>query len=141
MKNTMTTTLFALSMLFTTSAFAMNTEELRFGDEIPATEITSLDTFFENPDSYVGKTIVVEGIVTNSCENMGCWMTLKTKSDHELFRIKVNDGEMVFPIEARGRTAWAYGSIETVEVPAGDNDKEARTMYQLRPTGVKVAAE
>ncbi|RUO35975.1 hypothetical protein CWE13_10560 [Aliidiomarina shirensis] len=141
MKNLTATILFALSFLFLANAHAMSTEALQFGDEVPDTEVTNLETFFENPNSYIGKTILVEGVITNSCENMGCWMTLKTSSDHELFRIKVNDGEMVFPIEARGRTAWAYGSIETVEVPAGDSDNETRTMYQLRPTGVKVAAE
>jgi len=141
MRTSLTTTLLFALTVFVASAQANNSNSLSFGETIPNIEPTSLETFFENPESYIGKNILIEGIVTNSCERMGCWMSLKTTADHELFRIKVNDGEMVFPIAARGKTAWAYGAIEIVDLAPEEGSENPRTLFQLRPTGVRVAGE
>ncbi|HET9370759.1 MAG TPA: hypothetical protein VFO19_10950, partial [Vicinamibacterales bacterium] len=37
---------------------------------------TPIADLYKSPESFVGKTVRVEGIVTAVCEQMGCWMAL-----------------------------------------------------------------
>ena len=91
---------------------------------------------------FAGQTIRVEGVVTAVCAHMGCWMTLApagaTGEKPATLRLKVDDGVIVFPVSARGKTAVAQGVIERV---GGDPDaaRSRRTagtaIYQLKVTG------
>ena len=78
------------------------------------------------PGQLPGKTVRVEGVVTAVCEHMGCWMTLAPAGaageKPATLRLKVDDGVIVFPVSARGRTAVAQGVIERV----GGDDHHAR---------------
>ena len=60
----------------------------------------------ENPalgiDAYDGKVMRVEGTVAAVCPNRGCWMDI-AGSDGTTIRIKVKDGEVVFPRTATGK--------------------------------------
>ena len=62
------------------------------------------------PDASVGKTVQVKGKVTEVCQMAGCWMALADYG--KLLRIKVNDGDIVFPKEAVGKMAVAEGKLE-----------------------------
>jgi hypothetical protein len=46
----------------------------------------------------------------------GCWIYLAGDRDFEKIRIKVTDGEIVFPMEARGKTAVVEGVVERLEL-------------------------
>ena len=73
---------------------------------------------------------------------MGCWMTLAPDGaagdKPATLRLKVDDGVIVFPVSARGRTAVAQGVIERV---GGDPDaaevaaNAGAAAYQLKATG------
>jgi hypothetical protein len=60
------------------------------------------------PASFVGKTVQVTGKITAVCQEMGCWMYLADDQGRKI-RIKVNDGEIVFPNDGAGRIAAAEG--------------------------------
>jgi hypothetical protein len=62
-------------------------------------------------DSLVGKTVQVKGKVTEVCQMMGCWMALADPDSAKTIRIKVKDGEIVFPKEAVGKMAIAEGKL------------------------------
>jgi len=123
----------ALSSVFLLNSFySVHAEAtMQFGEPIQKELLVSLNDFFTRPDAYIGETITVESTVTNSCTRMNCWMQLETPSHSQLFRIKVNDGEMIFPISTRGKTALATGVIDVIETDSGH-------MYQLRPIGVEI---
>jgi len=118
---------------------------------IPITKVVSA------PDSYMGKLIQVKGKVSAVCEMAGCWMTLVDTKSGDSIRIKVNDGEIVFPPEAVGQVAVAEGKLEKLEFAkeeaiarqkheAEENGKPFDpqsvkgpiTLYQLRGTGAVV---
>ena len=44
----------------------------------------------------------------------GCWMALS--DDGKILRIKVNDGDIVFPKEAVGKLAIAEGKLEKMDL-------------------------
>jgi hypothetical protein len=83
----------------------------RYGDEITLEEKTSISDILANPAQYEGKKVLVEGTVVGVCAKRGCWIDLAGDKEFEKIRIKVNDGEIVFPMEAKGKTALVEGEV------------------------------
>jgi hypothetical protein len=57
----------------------------------------------------------VEGRVTGVCQKMGCWMELADDAGRAL-RVKVEDGVIVFPAEAKGCDAAVQGAVEILDM-------------------------
>ena len=87
-----------------------------YGKALTGTETVKISELLAHPANYVGKTVRVEGIVTAVCEKRGCWMSLASDREFEELRIKVEDGVMVFPLEAKGKRAVAEGVLSKVEM-------------------------
>jgi hypothetical protein len=73
-------------------------------------------------DEHDGKTVRVAGTVGEVCEKRGCWMGVVGEGG-ETIRIKVKDGEVVFPVSARGKKVVAEGIA--VKIPADPSDDPA----------------
>jgi hypothetical protein len=88
-----------------------------YGDALTGTDTIPISQLLENPDPYLGQVVRVEGLVTNVCEKRGCWMTLASDDkEFEEIRIKVDDGVIVFPMEAKGKRAVAEGVLVKIEM-------------------------
>ena len=98
-----------------------------FGAPLSLKETTSLSSILDNPDSYIGKTLQVRGLVVNVCASRGCWMSIAGEKPFEQLRFKVEDGEMVFPMTARGKTATVEGVLQKFVL-----SKEDVIAYQIR---------
>lgn len=83
----------------------------QFGPATDTSNAVSVQQILATPAAYVGKSVTVRGIVSEVCQKKGCWMQFKTDATAPVFRLKVRDGEMVFPISARGKTAYATGLL------------------------------
>src|SRR4029078_9993050 len=79
-------------------------------------ETLSVDEVAVSPDAYVGKIVQVKGKVTEVCQMMGCWMNLADVTSGKLLKIKVNDGDIVFPKESIGKLAIAEGKLVKIEL-------------------------
>ena len=88
----------------------------KYGKEISLTEETSISKILSNPDEFVGKTVLVEGEILAVCEMAGCWMELKSDAENQKVKIKVKDGDIVFPVEAKGKSALVEGTVYKVEL-------------------------
>ncbi|HEX2162967.1 MAG TPA: DUF4920 domain-containing protein [Thermoanaerobaculia bacterium] len=64
------------------------------------------------PDAFAGKTVRVEGEVREVCAMAGCWLSIVAEAGEAPLRVKVEDGEIVFPLSARGQRAAAQGEVE-----------------------------
>ncbi|MCW5981991.1 MAG: DUF4920 domain-containing protein [Bryobacteraceae bacterium] len=104
-----------LVALLSLAAFAAGSSK-RLGAPFTVAEVTPVERIAEQPDKYVGKVVRVEGKVTEVCQMMGCWMNLVDPSGKQSLRIKVNDGEIVFPKEAVGKIAQAEGKLVKLEL-------------------------
>ena len=82
-----------------------------YGKKVTVTEVTPIADILVNPKKYEGKQVLVEGKVGDVCKKMGCWMMLTGEGEGESIRVKVKDGEIVFPQDARGRMARAQGVV------------------------------
>lgn len=118
------------------------------------TPIASLE---KTPGEFVGKTVQVRGRVAEVCEKMGCWMNLVDPATNARVRIKVKDGEIVFPKEAVGKMAVAEGKFVKIELTREQAIERARheveennkpfdpasitgpvTVYQIQGTGAVI---
>lgn len=80
-----------------------------------AAEVTIAD-LLKSPDAWVGKTVRVAGTVTDVCPRAGCWIDITDDSGQRTIRLKVNDGEIVFPVEASGKPVVAEGTFARIEM-------------------------
>jgi hypothetical protein len=145
--------LLVLVILCSVSAFA----ETKLGKPLTLKEAVPVAKVAENPEAWVGKTVQVKGKVTEVCQMMGCWMNLVDPASYKTIRIKVKDGEIVFPKEAVGKMAIAEGKVAKIELTkdqviaqmkheAEENGKKfdpasvksGKTTYQIQGTGAVV---
>ncbi len=84
----------------------------QYGKELTLNEKTNISDLMKNPEQFVGKKVQVEGTVVSVCSHKGCWIDLKSDKEYEKIRVKVNDGEIVFPVEAVGKKAVVEGVLE-----------------------------
>jgi hypothetical protein len=95
-----------------------------FGTAPTVKDATPIAQLLTRPADFQGKTVRVEGIVTDVCTMMGCWMGIAPTDAPKgpAVLIKVDDGVIVFPTSARGKRATAQGVMERV----GAADKEGQ---------------
>ena len=126
-----------------------------YGKGVTLQAATPIATLLAAPKDYTGKTVRVDGIVTAVCDKAGCWMDLRDeKADPKTaktLRMKVNDGEIAFPMAAKGKKASIEGVFEPVseamakeyaadaqEAKAGSEMKTPAPTYQLKGTGAVI---
>ena len=100
-------------ILITVAAYSQSD---KYGKEISLTEKTSISTILTQPEKYVGKTVLVEGEILEVCAMAGCWMELKSDAENQKVKIKVKDGDIVFPVEAKGKSALVEGTVYKIEL-------------------------
>ena len=88
----------------------------QYGEAPTLSEITPISSILENPDAHLGKMVLVEGKVLNVCEMRGCWMELAGDQPFQTLRVKVDDGVIVFPMTAQGKTARAQGELYKIDM-------------------------
>ena len=111
--------------IFSVALFAQE-EGGTFGKDITLTEITKISDILADPDAFVGETVLIEGEVLDVCKMAGCWMELKSDHEGDKIKVKVKDGEIVFPVEAVGKNALVEGKVYLIEL----NEEEAKEYYE-----------
>src|SRR5258706_10465391 len=88
----------------------------KLGKPLTLTEPTPLAQIEAHPENYVGKVVQIRGRVSEVCQAMGCWMNIVDPVGERSMRIKVNDGEIVFPESAVGKLATAEGKLVKLDL-------------------------
>ncbi|MGB0834011.1 MAG: DUF4920 domain-containing protein [Psychrobium sp.] len=136
---------------------SVNAKELTFGEPVNAKETMKISKLLASPQDYLDKKVTVAGTIVGVCQKRGCWMNLASDARFEKLRIKVRDGDMVFPMSAKGRQALATGYLKEIKLSleqtqrykaalakrAGENFDLASvnsgmSIYQVSPIGVKI---
>ena len=88
----------------------------KVGAPLSIAEATPVAAVLDRPDEFLGKPVRIEGEVVDVCAAAGCWLELRAGEGERSVRVKVEDGEIVFPVAARGRRAVAEGTVEAIEM-------------------------
>lgn len=111
--------LFAPLALFALVALPASAEECAkksYGAPLTLSESTPVATLLDHPQEHAGKSVRVEGTVIDVCAKAGCWLEIQAGEGERSLRVKVKDGEIVFPTSARGHQAIAEGTFEAREL-------------------------
>jgi hypothetical protein len=156
----MTVLTIAVCLVLTTGVALAGDGGKVYGKGVSAADTVLVSALLANPDSYVGKTIRVQGTAVGVCAHRGCWVNLASDVEGETVRVKVKDGEIVFPPEMIGDNVLAEGvwtanelDLETTKKVCANEAKKlgedfdpesvttCMTLYQLTGTGAVVAAD
>lgn len=140
------------------ASFALYAAEVKLGAPLSQKGQVPIADLNAKPAEYVGKTVQVKGKVTQVCQKMGCWMMLVDQGTKESVRIKVKDGEIVFPASSVGKVAVAEGKFTRIEMTREQAIERARhdaeeqgrkfdpssvkgplVIYQIQGTGAQIA--
>ncbi|MCP3978404.1 MAG: DUF4920 domain-containing protein [bacterium] len=152
---TAVTVMIVLSLALTAPAMAKKGKT--YGKPLGGKDTVAVSELIANADDYVGQTVRIKGVVNAVCPKRGCWMTIASDEEFQELKIKVDDGVIVFPLEAKGKRAVAEGVFMRIEMsleqtvaylahhaeehgeefdPA--SVKEPMTRYQIQATGAVV---
>jgi len=128
-----------------------------FGAGVSAADTVLVSRILASPDSYVGKVVRVQGIAVDVCAHRGCWVSIASDKEGDVVRLKVTDGEIVFPVAIMGDMITAEGvwtanqlDLETTKMVCSheaqakgeafdpDSVTSCKTLYQITGTGAVV---
>lgn len=122
-----------LALAFASTLFSAQAASV-FGEVVDKTAAMPVEQLLTAPQTHLQQIVTISGTVDSVCSKQGCWMKFVADSDNGPFRIKVRDGDMVFPLSAKGKTAYATGLVTLW--PQGEDKADG---YQLVPTAVEIA--
>ncbi|WP_440056821.1 DUF4920 domain-containing protein (plasmid) [Pseudoalteromonas sp. T1lg65] len=145
----------ALSLaIFSKFSFAT---PLEFAGGADMSKLVDAQMVLDDIEAYQGRVITLKGEVTKVCRKKGCWMNLNVHQGYEI-TVKVNDGDMVFPMASIGREAFATGMLQKMQLSleetkahlahkAQENGEAIDvtlitspiTVFQLRPNAVTIS--
>lgn len=91
-----------------------------YGAGLTQSEATPIAAL-QGAEALEGELVQVEGTVSDVCPRRGCWIEV-VGADGADIQIKVNDGDIVFPLSAMGKHIAVEGTLEKVEM----TEEEAR---------------
>lgn len=102
--------------LLLSTAMVFASAPKQYGKELTLKKTTPIADILANPEKFKGKRVQVEGKVIDVCSKMGCWIKIDAGEEIEPITFKVDDGVIIFPLEAKGKVARAEGvvSVETM---------------------------
>ena len=115
------------------SAEAAKSGQQVYGAGVEEIESVSISAINADPLAFDGKTVRVEGMITDVCAMRGCWIEVAGDAPGEKARFKVQDGEMVFPMTAKGKRAVAQGKIVAKKLSL--EDTRAREEHFAKESG------
>ena len=109
-----TTLTIILILIFMNLSFATDnkTNVIELGNPITLNNTTPISHILNTPLEFLGDTVLVSGTIIEVCKKRGCWMEIASDEEFQSIRIKVKDGEIIFPLSAKGSDTLVQGVVE-----------------------------
>lgn len=91
-------------------------EEIKLGEPLTLTAATKVSEINSKPQDYLGRRVLIEGLIVDVCAHRGCWLDIASDVPFEKINVKVVDGVIVFPLESKGRNARVEGTVEELNL-------------------------
>jgi hypothetical protein len=103
-----------------------------YGEGVSLARAVPIATLLATPQAHAGKAVRVDGVVSQVCQAMGCWIEISDPALGRGVRFKAKDGVIVFPKDATGRKVSAQGTFEEIASSAvreshGEHAKSAES--------------
>ena len=110
----------------------VNAAAKTYGKGVNVQELTSVLAILDTPDTFIGKTVRIEGMIIEVCAKRGCWVYIAGDRQGEKIQVKVTDGEIVFPMSASGRMAVVEGVVEELKLSKEEMIQYVRHLAEER---------
>lgn len=101
-------------------SFTVEAKTESYGKGLMLEESTPVSAILDHPESYLGKVVGIEGLIIEVCAKRGCWLYVAGDRQGEKIQVKVEDGEIVFPLSASGRMGIVEGIVEELSLSRED---------------------
>ena len=107
-----------------------------YGNMSKTQKVYGVDKLIDNKNDYMNSIVKVEGVIEEVCPMRGCWLRVVGESDYNKIRIKVKDGDIVFPLSSKGRKVVAEGQFFVLTL----NEKQAKNWkkHLAAEKGIKI---
>lgn len=92
----------------------------KYGDNISLDSVTSIHDLLTYPNKYETKQVLISGKISEVCPMRGCWVNVIDESSSQSIRIKVIDGDIVFPLSAQNHLIKAQGIFKKLTLNPDD---------------------
>ena len=82
-----------------------------YGIKISEEQVFTVDEILSSPNQYIGKNILINGQIAEVCPMRGCWINV-TSQKGSTIRVKVTDGDIVFPFSSKNASVIVEGKID-----------------------------
>jgi hypothetical protein len=106
--------LFSLFIFVLISLNALAGDGKQYGQKLTLKKTTKISEILSSPEKFIGKKVLVKGTVVDVCKKRGCWMDISSDKEFEKIKVKVDDGVIVFPLTAKGKTATVEGEVYAI---------------------------
>ena len=90
----------------------------KYGAALSLGDETKVSSILSAPEDFLGKRVLIRGEISDVCAMAGCWLELASDRPKEKIKVKVNDGEIVFPVSAKGKIARVEGEVYKIVLSA-----------------------
>jgi hypothetical protein len=94
-----------------------------YGAELSLRDETKVSAILSEPEHFLGKKVLIRGEISDVCAKAGCWLEVTSDRPGQKIKVKVNDGEIVFPMVAKGKNARVEGEVYKIEL----SEEQARS--------------
>jgi hypothetical protein len=130
----MKSVLTVVAVLLFSAAIAVAGSPKNYGKALTLKETTKVSEILAHPETYDGKKVRVEGAVVEVCKKRGCWIKLSSDKEYESIQFKVDDGVIVVPLDAKGKSAVAEGVVSAKTYSVEDLIKQGKHQAEEQGT-------
>ena len=94
-----------------------------YGNALSDTPIYSVEDILSSPRNNIGNSILISGVISEVCPMRGCWIQVKDNNSQQSIRVKVTDGDIVFPLSSKGKNVIAEGQFSKLVL----SEKQAKS--------------
>lgn len=87
-----------------------------FGEAFPDGDAVAAAALLDDPEPFVGQSLVVEGRVADVCQKAGCWMVIA--DGDRTMRVMMKDHAFAVPKDCDGEVARVAGTVVAKDVDA-----------------------
>ena len=110
-----------------------------YGSLIDISKSHSIDELINNAENYLNTEVLISGTILEVCPMRGCWISVQDKDSPADIRVKVTDGQIVFPLSGKGRKVDVQGIFSKLIF----NEEQARQwkVHLAEEKGVQLSLE
>lgn len=110
-----------------------------YGGTISLIDVKRIGYLIDNSEKYLNSNVLISGKILEVCPMRGCWINVKDMDSDIDIRVKVTDGEIVFPLSSKGLQVDVQGIFSKLEF-----SKEQAIKWKVHlaeEKGIKLAPE